>query len=461
MTMSTEPAQVAGTNHGPGPGCGEETESMPCAQLEAGESSSPASGGLPESGTEKIRADFATENMSVNKAERPSTGISLSNESATSGSNRERWTQDRPNLLKLILVGIAGAVIGVAVVGYGSRVGWIDLGESAASDELAERVESIETRQAEIDGEIAALREAEPDLAEMEAGMTEIEGETARNAERIDALVEDRDAMDSEIDALSLIAGALERRMIERESVLEGRLDSLTGQVDEMSRRPFPEAALPAAIAEAYERRLMEMQEVLDAQFAELQAGLDARVAEIDEARSAAEEAARAAERSARARTALAGIRTALDSGAPFSEHVAVLREDADFAISPALQEQAETGVPTMDRLREEFVASARTALDAAVLAGVEEGSIDPLNGFLRAQFGTRSLKPREGGDADAALSRAEAALRESNLDGALAEIANLPDAAANEMSSWTVNAEIRRDALVAAAEMAAGMVPE
>ena len=456
MTMSKGSAQGAGTNHGAAPGAGEVTETVSGAPLEAGESATPASDRLPESGTGTRRADIAAEK----KAETAPAGIPLSNESANADVVYELRTPRLRILPMLFLAGIAGAVIGAALVGYGAREGWIDTGISSATDELDARVESIETRQAEIGREIAALREAEPDISEMEAGMTGIESETARNAKRIETLVGDLEAMDSEIEAISLIVDDLEGRTIERESVLASRLDSLTGRVDELSQRPFPEAALPAAIAEAYERRLEEMQEVLDARFAELQTELDDQVAEINNARTAAEEAARAAESSARDRSALADIMMALDSGDPFSEHVAVLRENADFVISPALAENAETGVPTLDNLREEFVASARAALEATVQAGVEEGSIDPLEGFLRVQFGARSLKPREGGDADAALSRAEAALRESNLDGALAEIANLPDAAATEMASWTVKAEIRRDALAAAAETAASMVP-
>lgn len=407
------------------------------------------------------QAAFSTENTMGSMAGGGSAGIPLSNESARTVSAYGLHYPRRPNMLTLLLVGVAGAIIGAAFVGYGSREGWIDLGMSSAADEFTERVESIEVRQAEIDWEIAELREAGQDLSDMEAGMTGIKSEATRNAERIDTLVERLDAIDMEIEAISRTVGTMEGRMAERESAMDSRFDSLADLVDDMAQRPFPEAALPVAIAEAYESRLKEMQEALDVRFAKSQADLDARVAEIDAARFAAEEAARVAGRSARARSALAGIRTALDSGAPFPEHVAVLREYADFAISPALSEKAEIGVPTLENLREDFVAYARSALDATVRAGVEEGSIDPLNGFLRVQFGARSLKPREGADVDAALSRAEAALSESNLDGALAEIANLPDAAANEMASWTVRAEIRRDALAAVADMAAGMEPE
>ena len=462
MAMSTGPTQDAGTNHGAASGSGEETATKPRVQLETGESSTPASGRLHESGIGTPWADFAAEKASENKAAASSAGIPPSNELARTYASREQRISRRPkNMLALLLAGIAGAVIGATLVGYGSREGWIDLGISSATHEIAERVEAIETSQDEIVREVAALREAGPNLSDMDELMTGIEDELVRNAERIGMLVEDLDAMDSEIDALSLTSEALEGRMVERKSVLDSRLDTLTGRVDEMAQKPFPEAALPAAIAEAYERRLIEMQEALDVRFAELQADLDGRVAEIDEARSVAEEAARAAERFARARSALAGIQTALDSGAPFSEHVAVLRENVDFAVSPALTEKAETGVPTLDNLQEEFVASARAALDAAVRARIEEGSIDPLEGFLRVQFGARSLKPREGGDVDAALSRAEAALRESNLDDALAEIANLPDVAATKMAFWTVRAEIRRDALAAAAEIVADMEPE
>jgi len=73
------------------------------------------------------------------------------------------------------------------------------------------------------------------------------------------------------------------------------------------------------------------------------------------------------------------------------------------------------------------------------------------VNAFVRSQLGLRSLAPREGDDADAVLSRAEAALREGDLEATLAELDGLPDPAKAEMAAWVEAATARVDALEAA----------
>ena len=72
------------------------------------------------------------------------------------------------------------------------------------------------------------------------------------------------------------------------------------------------------------------------------------------------------------------------------------------------------------------------------------------LAAFVRRQTNARSLSPQEGDDADAVLSRAEAALRDGDLGAALAELEALPDAAKPALSDWISAAEERRDAVSA-----------
>ena len=114
----------------------------------------------------------------------------------------------------------------------------------------------------------------------------------------------------------------------------------------------------------------------------------------------------------------------------------------------------AEDGVPTQAELEADFPDAARAAL-AAVRA--ETGDLPGSVGdFFRTQLGIRSLEPREGDDADAILSRADAAVSEGRLDAALSEIAGLPEVAQSALSDWTARAEARRDALAAADAMSA-----
>ncbi|MGB3556503.1 MAG: hypothetical protein WBA25_17880, partial [Jannaschia sp.] len=59
-------------------------------------------------------------------------------------------------------------------------------------------------------------------------------------------------------------------------------------------------------------------------------------------------------------------------------------------------------------------------------------------------------LEPRDGDDADAVLSRAEAAIRAGDVATALTEVEALPDDARAELSDWIARAETRRAAQAA-----------
>ena len=74
-------------------------------------------------------------------------------------------------------------------------------------------------------------------------------------------------------------------------------------------------------------------------------------------------------------------------------------------------------------------------AAAAATSAGAEAGLGVRMASFLVSQTGARSLEPREGDDADAILSRAEAALRQGDVAGARALVAQLPEVAQTAMA--------------------------
>ena len=84
------------------------------------------------------------------------------------------------------------------------------------------------------------------------------------------------------------------------------------------------------------------------------------------------------------------------------------------------------------------------------------DGWASRLTSFLRSQSGARSLTPHEGTDADAVLSRAEAALREGQIKAALAELAGLPPAGAELMKPWIADATRRLDTEQAISDLSA-----
>lgn len=153
----------------------------------------------------------------------------------------------------------------------------------------------------------------------------------------------------------------------------------------------------------------------------------------------------------AEARTALGQVLAAMDSGAPYATLLPALGD-----VPEALTAQAASGVPTLPALREEFPAAARAALEAALQADMGATWSERIGSFLKTQTGARSLTPREGGDPDAILSRAEAALQAGDLAAALAEVQALPEAGKTAIQPWVARAEARQAALAAMAEVSA-----
>lgn len=143
------------------------------------------------------------------------------------------------------------------------------------------------------------------------------------------------------------------------------------------------------------------------------------------------------------ARSGLESVRAALQTGAPYADAVARLRE-AEVAVPDALANPAAGGVATIDVLQEQFPAAARSALRVALQDAPAENVVDRLQNFVRAQIGARSTVPREGDDPDSILSRAAAHIEAENIETALTEIEALPASAQQAMQPWLDQAQAR-----------------
>ena len=111
----------------------------------------------------------------------------------------------------------------------------------------------------------------------------------------------------------------------------------------------------------------------------------------------------------------------------------------AASSVPPVLAEAAAEGVTPLVVLIETYPDAARAALAVA-----REGQTGTITGFLQTQLGARSVTPRDGEDADAILSRAEAAVGEGRLGDALTELSALPDPAKAAMADWLAAAQAR-----------------
>jgi hypothetical protein len=225
---------------------------------------------------------------------------------------------------------------------------------------------------------------------------------------------------------------------------LAERMTALEASVADLAARPVTDAANPAAVA-AYEAELSKLQTAM----AEQRGALEALAKEAEDRRAAAQ----LTEQEAMVRNSITRIRIAVENGGPFAAELENLSA-AGVEVPVVLAERAESGVPTIAALREAYPDAARAAL-AAARAGSTEGGI---GAKITSLLGARSLAPKEGSDADAVLSRVEAALRDGRMNDALAEVETLPEVARVEMAGWLQLATERATALAALDALGAGV---
>lgn len=252
--------------------------------------------------------------------------------------------------------------------------------------------------------------------------------------------------------------------LTEQVNTLNGQITDQFGAFDEriasfeerlvaLEKQPSGDGTLQDTALQAYQAELdnlrSQVEEQANAAFAQLES--------TREEAAAIEEAALLAARNAKARAALAEIRSALDTGAPMANALTELSEVLDAPTPDALAAVAE-GVPTLAKLQGDFPPAARQALSDARSEGASGETTGAFGSFLREQLNVRSVAPRDGDDADAILSRAEAALKEGQLDTAIAEVSALPDVAAGPLSGWVQQAQARSNALAAANDISTSL---
>ncbi len=318
--------------------------------------------------------------------------------------------QRGPGFVPLVLGGLIAGAIGYAIPTF-------FMSDTAVELDTA-RIEAVEA-------ELAALRDAAP------AGGTE-DGAAPIDLSSIEATQAD---LAARLDNLTTRVAALEGSAASGTAAGASTANTNTGG-DQLAARVEALASDVAALSQTVEGNGAEI-----AGLSDLPARLDALEAELaalrSETTSVEDEAQALAREAARNQLVLA-----IDSGLPFAEPLSVLGDAPD-----ALVAVAESGVATAAALSSDFPALARDALSEARAGETVEGGLGSLAGrFLNS----RSLEPREGNDPDAILSRAEAAMRAGDVDTALAELSELPEAARAPFADWIARAEARRDAQAA-----------
>lgn len=331
---------------------------------------------------------------------------------------RETTVERKGGFVPMLVGGAVAAVLGYGVAAYTSQAVWpFDTAQDTTfEDDIRDALTTQDGTLSELGTRIATLEGVEPptfDLSPVEDQIASLQATT---------------------------------------SDLSARLDDIVSRIDTLERQPLESAVSEEAIA-AYERALADLQAEVEAQRAE--------VSQMAQEAVAAEENAEENAQLAASRAALAEITTALESGASFSGAVAVLSSNG-VDVPGALSANAESGVPTQSGLAEAFPDAARAALREARSADTDgaEG-VGRITTFFANQLGARSVAPKEGDDADAVLSRAEAAVRSGDLNAALSELSALPEVAQGALSDWQDGARTRLEAKTAADDLVQQLLQE
>ena len=309
---------------------------------------------------------------------------------------------------------------------------------------LAENLTALRERDAKLSGNEAKLAENAREIADIKARLA-----TLANAGPESTRPADLEALGAAA-AKAIEAANDARRRVEG---LEPRLAAVEQALTALQNRPTGDPSVDSAMID----RLSADMDAMRAEVSAQKAAADAAAARVAQEVALARAEAEAKAQTTLLRAAAAQVQAALQSGVPFAAPLAQLAA-AGTEIPAPLPDLAKEGAPTVSALKDGFGEAARAALDVSRRENVGQSVTERLTSFLKTQTGARSLTPIEGDDPDAVLSRAEAALRNGDLPGALGLISTLPASAQTAMAGWVARANTLLSAQDAAATLSAAL---
>jgi len=338
---------------------------------------------------------------------------------------------------------IVGGVV-AAALGFGlAQVvpqGWPLQDTTARFQTLGQQIATLEGR--------LAAQESEPRLSPEALGAM---------MQRLSALEGTAEALSGAADSVSAINTKIQEveaqvaTIASDRAALDTRIQDIESRLQSGSLADSADLDALRTVIETERARLNEQAEAIRS---ELQAELAALLQEARAEAAILQDEAAKAQVAGILRGGILMLRAALDSGESLAPGLQALAE-AGIDIPPDLAAQAD-GVATLASLRDAFPDAAREAL-ALARSGLSEepGAGARFWAFLLRQVGARSLAPRAGDDADAVLSRAEAALRAGDLPATLTELAALDAGVAAPFAEWRARASSRLAAQTALADLA------
>jgi len=306
--------------------------------------------------------------------------------------------------------------------------------------------------------EAQALVQVQATLGEHGAKLAEVRANVGGLSGAIESVETD---LSRKVSGLTETTAQQDTELAEALSGMSGNIADFETRLTALEKRPIAEAGgMTGEAAAAYERELRTMRDLLETQRSDIEklaAEATARIEGVAQQAATAEQAAEKTAKATALTAAVSQLQSALDNGGAFETTLTGLAATG-VKIPPVLTNAAKGGVPTLVALQEGYPEAARAGLSASVKAVTGDGAMDKLGSFFRSQVGARSLEPREGDDPDAVLSRAEAALANSDIAAAITLIGALPEEGQMAMSAWVKDAGVRLQAVDAVRMLADGL---
>jgi hypothetical protein len=357
-----------------------------------------------------------------------------------------------PRSLPWGLIGIGAAVVVLALLAFSL------LGPSFNRDQdttaLDSRLAQVERRLAEIAGRPAAASVDTKTIDDLAARLTRLEAAIAapRPAAADPALTNRIGTLEGEIKALGERIDVVARRSDEIATAAadaRARADAAAAAVAALPKAappPPPAPPAPPAVArgevEALANRVTALEQA-------------AKALETAIARRATAEASD--DRTVRLAVTAALLQATVERGDPFAKELAAaktLAGDAAKALAP-LEPFAVSGVPSASALTRELSALVPALRQASSIPARDGTFLERLQANAEKLVRIRPLDA-PGDDPAAILARIELRAAQSDLAGALAELAKLPPAARAPAQEWIAKAETRNAAIEASRKYAA-----
>jgi len=342
----------------------------------------------------------------------------------------------------LVAAGAGGAGLTVAVLALA--------GVFSSRDES---VMAVDTRLARVEQQMRDLAAKPVPVAGDPKAVGDLAGRLARletviatpKAPIADPALANRIAtLEGDLKALGERVGVLGRRNDEIASIAgeaRTRADAATAAVAELKKAPPAAPAVKPAEIEALNTRIAALE----------------RAAKAMEAQLAGRGSGDVADRSLRLVVVASTLNAAVERGTPFVAELAAAKAAAsDPKLLTALEPFASSGVPSATTLARELAALMPTVAKAVGTTSREGSILDRLKASAEKVVRVRPIDDATGDDPAAVVRRIELRAEQGNLNGAVAEIAKLPEQARALTKQWVAKLEARNAAVEASRRFSA-----